>query len=150
MFFGKLFGKRGKEEISSDFSIPQSRNLVLFGCSPPKRTSLWQALCGVEKEAEEKRFSHLDASVKFKRRELEVASDSIAVLNIWGMTGRESTRRVLHPYCRGAHGVVLSFDITDDNSFRCMKTTIESIGELLSGLSAPVYIVEVSEDKKEK
>ena len=122
MFFGKLFGKKGKEEISSDFSIPLSRNLVLFGCSPPKRKSLWQALSG-EKEAEEKRFSHLDASVKFKRRELEVASDSTVVLNIWGMTGRENTRRVLHPYCRGAHGVVLSFDMTDDNSFSIMDSS---------------------------
>ena len=151
MFFGKIFGKKEKEEIPSDFVIPRSRNLVLIGCSVPKRRTLLQAFCDGEKEAEEeKHFSRLDARVKFKRREFEVSSDKTVILNIWGITGKENFRRVVHPYCRGAHGIALFYDITSKHSFTGMKTTIEENSEMISELNVPVWVVEVSENKKEK
>ena len=85
MFFSKLFGK---EKIPSNSSVPQSRNLVLIGRSSPKRKSLWQAFCGVEKEAEEKHPSYTKMDVTFKRREFEVFSDKSVALNIWGSPER--------------------------------------------------------------
>ena len=43
-------------------------------------------------------------------------------LNIWGITGKEGVWSVFHPYFKGAHGVVLSYDITSEWSFTNMRT----------------------------
>ena len=94
MFFSKLFGK-GKEKTPSNFSVPQSRNLVLVGRSSPKRKSLWQAFCGVEKEAEEKRLSCTKMDVVFERREFDVSSGKSGALNI----GESPERRALGACC---------------------------------------------------
>ena len=88
--------------------------------------------------------------MKFKRRELEMSSDKAVALNIWGITGRENFRRVLRPYCRGVHGVVVFFDMADDSTFKCTKKALEKHSGMLSELSVPVWVVEVSESKKEK
>ena len=88
--------------------------------------------------------------MNFNRRKLKVFSSKTVALNIWGITGMENFWAVLYPYFKGAHGIVLFYDTTDKYSFQDIEKFIEKNTEMISELSVPIYVVEVSERKVEK
>eukprot|EP01116_Phalansterium_solitarium_P019120 TRINITY_DN5251_c0_g1_i1.p1 TRINITY_DN5251_c0_g1~~TRINITY_DN5251_c0_g1_i1.p1 ORF type:complete len:131 (+),score=20.45 TRINITY_DN5251_c0_g1_i1:122-514(+) len=44
-------------------------------------------------------------------------------LQIWDTAGQERFRTITSSFCRGTHGVLLTFDITDRASFACLDKT---------------------------
>lgn len=54
--------------------------------------------------------------VDFKVRTIELMGKTVK-LNIWDSAGQERFRTIVNTYYRGAHGICLVYDITDEDSF---------------------------------
>eukprot|EP01089_Gocevia_fonbrunei_P013153 TRINITY_DN328_c0_g2_i1.p2 TRINITY_DN328_c0_g2~~TRINITY_DN328_c0_g2_i1.p2 ORF type:complete len:104 (-),score=13.90 TRINITY_DN328_c0_g2_i1:403-714(-) len=54
--------------------------------------------------------------VDFKIRTVKV-DDKTVKLQIWDTAGQEKFRTIISSYYRGAHGIIVAFDTTDEVSF---------------------------------
>jgi len=50
-----------------------------------------------------------------------------ATLQIWDTTGQERFRKITSTYYRGAHGIIVVFDVTDPGSFQNVRKWLEEI-----------------------
>ncbi|KAJ5070768.1 ras-related protein rabd2a-like [Anaeramoeba ignava] len=66
--------------------------------------------------------------VDFKTRTFELNGDTIK-LQIWDTAGAERFRTIISSYYRGANGIMLIYDVTDQDSFDNIKTWIKDIQE---------------------
>lgn len=64
--------------------------------------------------------------VDFKIRTIEVNGKMIK-LQIWDTAGQERFRTIVSSYYRGAHGIMIVFDITDKDSFNNVRMWTEEI-----------------------
>ena len=48
-------------------------------------------------------------------------------LQIWDTAGQERFRTITKTYYKGAHGIILTYDVTDPNSFKNIKNWIKQI-----------------------
>jgi len=64
--------------------------------------------------------------VDFKIRTIDVNGKMIK-LQIWDTAGQERFRTIVSSYYRGAHGIMIVFDITDKDSFNNVKMWSEEI-----------------------
>lgn len=48
-------------------------------------------------------------------------------LQIWDTAGQERFRTITKTYYKGAHGIILTYDVTDDNSFKNIRNWIKQI-----------------------
>ena len=48
-------------------------------------------------------------------------------LQIWDTAGQERFRTITKTYYKGAHGIILTYDVTDENSFKNIKNWIKQI-----------------------
>jgi Ras-related protein Rab-1A len=69
--------------------------------------------------------------VDFKIRNLDVDSKNIK-LQIWDTAGQERFRTITSSYYRGAHGIIIVYDITDAESFNNVKTWLSEIDKFAS------------------
>jgi len=69
--------------------------------------------------------------VDFKIRTIEVNGKMIK-LQIWDTAGQERFRTIVSSYYRGAHGIMIVFDITDKESFYNVKMWSEEIKKYAS------------------
>lgn len=89
--------------------------------------------------------SYLDSyistiGVDFKIRTVEQDGKTIK-LQIWDTAGQERFRTITSSYYRGAHGIIVVYDVTDQESFNNVKTWLneidryasESVNKLLVG-----------------
>ena len=142
MFFGKLFGKNKKDK---DAQL-SSRNILVIGLQYSEKKSLFNAFCG---EGEPVKCPYyVESKVEFMRKEFAVSSGKTVMLNVWGITGKEMLRKVLDPYCNGAHGIILYYDPTNEASFNNIKSFVEKNNKMLSMLKVPIRIVSFTENKK--
>lgn len=58
--------------------------------------------------------------IDFKVRTME-CEDKIIKLQIWDTAGQERFKTIVSSYYRGAHGIFIVYDITDENSFNNVK-----------------------------
>jgi Ras-related protein Rab-1A len=78
--------------------------------------------------------------VDFKIRTVDLDSKVIK-LQIWDTAGQERFRTITSSYYRGAHGIIVTFDVTDQESFNNVKQWLneidryanESVNKLLVG-----------------
>jgi len=78
--------------------------------------------------------------VDFKIRTVELDGKTIK-LQIWDTAGQERFRAITSSYCRGAHGSIVVYDVTDVESFNNVKQWLheidryasESVNKLLVG-----------------
>lgn len=64
--------------------------------------------------------------VDFKIRTIELDGKTIK-LQIWDTAGQERFRTITSSYYRGAHGIIVVYDCTDEESFTNVKTWLEEI-----------------------
>merc|ERR1711968_358658 len=64
--------------------------------------------------------------VDFKIRTIQLESKTIK-LQIWDTAGQERFRTITSSYYRGAHGIIVVYDITDSDSFANVKQWLEEI-----------------------
>lgn len=64
--------------------------------------------------------------VDFKIRTIEL-DGKIVKLQIWDTAGQERFRTITSSYYRGAHGIIVVYDITDQSSFNSVHSWLEEI-----------------------
>eukprot|EP01115_Flamella_aegyptia_P005964 TRINITY_DN2509_c0_g1_i4.p1 TRINITY_DN2509_c0_g1~~TRINITY_DN2509_c0_g1_i4.p1 ORF type:complete len:203 (-),score=80.67 TRINITY_DN2509_c0_g1_i4:99-707(-) len=64
--------------------------------------------------------------VDFKIKKVNVR-DKVLKLQIWDTAGQERFRTIMASFYRGAHGILLIFDVTDPGSFLKVKYWLEQI-----------------------
>ncbi|KAJ5070770.1 ras-related protein rabd2a-like [Anaeramoeba ignava] len=74
-------------------------------------------------------ISTIGIDFKIKRFEL---NEKQFKLQIWDPSGSERFRTITRGYYRGAHGIILIYDVTNQNSFDNLKTWIKEIQEKAS------------------
>lgn len=97
--------------------------VILLGNSGVGKTSIFNRFTSGE-------FSSLYKStltVEFKCKLLKFGKNIYAKLVVWDTVGTERFRAITRQYFRGANGVVLIFDLTDQSSFNGLKNWIEDI-----------------------
>ncbi|XP_022238981.1 ras-related protein Rab-8B-like [Limulus polyphemus] len=71
--------------------------------------------------------------IDFKIRTVELDGKKIK-LQIWDTAGQERFRTITTAYYRGAMGIMLVYDVTNDKSFENIKNWIRNIEELKKNL----------------
>mmetsp|Transcript_17651 Transcript_17651/g.55881 ORF Transcript_17651/g.55881 Transcript_17651/m.55881 type:complete len:204 (-) Transcript_17651:97-708(-) len=64
--------------------------------------------------------------VDFRFKTIKVEKKTIK-LQIWDTAGQERFRTITSSYYRGAHGIIVVYDVTDQESFRNVKTWMQEI-----------------------
>ena len=66
--------------------------------------------------------------IDFKIKTIEVG-DKTVKLQVWDTAGQERFRTITTAYYRGANGILLVYDICDENSFRSESGGAEAVGQ---------------------
>lgn len=53
--------------------------------------------------------------------------DKLIKLQIWDTAGQERFRTITKTYYKGANGIILTYDVTDENSFKNIRTWVKQI-----------------------
>ena len=69
--------------------------------------------------------------VDFKIRTIELEGKTIK-LQIWDTAGQERFRTITSSYYRGAHGIIITYDITELETFQNVKTWLQEIDRYAS------------------
>lgn len=64
--------------------------------------------------------------VDFKIKNVDV-NDKLVKLHIWDTAGQERFKTITATYYKGAHGIILVYDITDRQSFQDIENWLEEI-----------------------
>jgi Ras-related protein Rab-1A len=67
--------------------------------------------------------------VDFKIKRIELNQNQIT-LNIWDTAGQERFRNITKSFYKGAHGIILTYSITDPASFNHIESWIDQIKEV--------------------
>lgn len=97
---------------------------LVVGDSGVGKTSLLVRYC--EDAFQTEYLSTIGVDFKIKRMELE---GSQVTLNIWDTAGQERFRNITKSFYKGAHGIVLTYSITDPISFNHIESWVDQIRE---------------------
>jgi small GTP-binding protein len=81
----------------------------------------------------------MDVGVDFKTKSITV-SDTPVKLHIWETAGQEKFRSITKAYYRGAHGILVVFDVSRRDTFNQTRVWIDSIRDS-SADSNPIDVI---------
>ena len=64
--------------------------------------------------------------VDFKIRTID-SDDKVCKLQIWDTAGQERFKTITSSYYKGAHGIIVTYDITDRDSFNAVHTWMSEV-----------------------
>jgi small GTP-binding protein len=100
-------------------------NVILIGDSGVGKTSILAKF--IEGNFENNKKCTID--VEFKTKNLKIDKDLYAKLTIFDTAGQERYRSLTKQYYHLAHGIVLVFDLTEENSFNSLNKWIKEIDD---------------------
>jgi len=77
--------------------------------------------------------------IDFKVKILYI-EDKLIKLQIWYTAGQERFRTVVNNYYKGAHGIILTYDVTNESSFENIRTWVKLIDENAGGHICKVLV----------
>lgn len=110
--------------------------LLLVGDSAVGKTSLLLNFTGGAFEEHQKNTVGVDLKVKMMR-----LREQLLKLTIWDTAGQERFRTLTSAYYRGAHGIILVYDITDRDSFANIKRWLEEVKIYSTNVDAVMMLV---------
>ena len=75
--------------------------------------------------------------IDFKIHTVDIEGKKIK-LQVWDIAGQEQFKTITTAYYRGAMGIILVYDITDEKSFENIQNWVKSIKECLGWSRAPL------------
>ena len=75
--------------------------------------------------------------IDFKIHTVDIEGKKIK-LQVWDIAGQEQFKTITTAYYRGAIGIILVYDITDEKSFENIQNWVKSIKECLGWSRAPL------------
>ena len=108
--------------MSNNQNIPQIK-LILLGDSGVGKTSL------LSRYMDEGFIPNRPCTlnVDFKIKSINIDPFSIAKITIWDTCGQERYRSITGKYFKGAHGILLMYDVCDKRSFADLDIWLEEI-----------------------
>lgn len=85
--------------------------------------------------------------VDFKVKSLNIKDDTVK-LQIWDTAGQEKFRTITSTYYRGAHGIMIVYDVTSRESFDNVKTWLKEIANNASN-NVVKYIIGSKKDLRD-
>ncbi len=70
--------------------------------------------------------------VDFKIKTMTVG-DAAIKLQIWDTAGQERFKTITSSYYKGSHGIMIVYDVTDEESFKSVETWLAEVDKLASG-----------------
>ena len=64
--------------------------------------------------------------VEFATKSIQTEGKTIKA-QIWDTAGQERFRTITKTYYKGAHGIILTFDVTDESSFKNIRNWVKQI-----------------------
>ena len=96
-------------------------NIIVAGCCTDKTELI---LCFAEPTSSEANVGSI--GIEFYQKMIEVEGESVKLL-VWDVAHQVRFRSLNCSYCRGAHGIVVVFDVADQSSFELAKETLSTI-----------------------
>ena len=109
--------------------------IVLIGDSGVGKSNLISRFASNEFSLETKST----IGVEFLTRSI-IMDDKLIKLQVWDTAGQERYRAITSSYYRGAHGIIIVYDITKINTFRNIKKWMDSIKICITS-DVPIMII---------
>jgi len=119
---GNITNPNIPHEVYSNRTIYQFK-IILIGDMSVGKTSLVNRFMGFE-------FSEnytCTISADFKIKSLSIDPSTGAELTVWDTCGQEKYRSITRQYFKDAHGIVLVYDVHNDNSFNGLSSWLDEI-----------------------
>ena len=123
-------------EISDSQTIYQFK-IILIGDSAVGKTSLINRFMGLEYEEN----LNCTISADFKLKSLSIDSSTGVELTVWDTCGQEKYRSMTRQYFKDAHGIILVFDVNNENSFRGLNIWLNEIKSNCNNSNVSIALV---------
>ena len=111
--------------------------IILIGDSAVGKTSLVNRFMGFE--FKENYACTINAD--FKLKSISIDPSTGVELTVWDTCGQEKFRAMTRQYFKDAHGVVLVFDVTDENSFKGLSLWLKEINNNCNNNDVSIILV---------
>ena len=111
--------------------------LFVGGSSTGAKTSLVNRL--ISNSFNESNCSTIGLEYKFKS--IDLKSGNKITLQIWDTSGQDRFINILKNYCKGAHYIIIGYDVSSRNSFESIRNYFEVISNNINDKSIALYLI---------
>ena len=132
-------------EISDTRTVYQFK-IILVGDSAVGKTSLVNRFMGLEYEENISCTINAD----FKLKSLSLDSSTGVELTVWDTCGQEKYRSMTRQYFKDSHGVILVYDVNNENSFSGLNIWLNEIKTNCNNANVSITLVANKIDLNER